>query len=344
MCDKQLIVDPFNRTSLNIYSRLTVFFLLFLFYFCVSSFKSPVYAISRGGCFGAAAAEYAVPGLGYVLTKQWDKAAVFGSARLYTGYKALKAYDSEYYQEDPDDIYEYTPAEESESGKDETTVTMTKETWEANFYGSLYTNLLFVTWGDLYQFSCQENTETYSLLLSPFRFDHFYKKWQFWVPISIVLAGYLTFDDSSIVKYRLQRGLTERQIYNESFPKYYMVGVGEEMFFRGVVQHYFFESLRDYWEVSPWASRHLSIVGASAVFAAAHSGAGFTASPATAFLFGIYEGYVYHPSIEEFDLITAIAIHAWWDLIVTYAIINNAEFEEYKSEVQFPIMKIGFKF
>lgn len=310
----------------------------------IISFPASGFGISRGGCFGAAAAEYFVPGLGYAITRQWDKAVVIGGLRLYTGYKAVEAYSSEYYQEDEDDIYEFISADDSESGKDETTVTLTKETWEAHYYGSLYGNFLFVTWGDLYQFSCQENTETYALMASPLRFDHFYNKWQFWVPVGIALANYFTYEDDSIVEYHLSRGLTEDQMRRESFPQYYFVGVGEEMFFRGVVQHYFFESFRDYWNFSPGASRHLSILGASAVFALAHTGAGFTASPATAFLFGIYEGYTYHPSIEEFDLITAIAVHSWWDLIVSYTILNHASFKEYQSDLEFPVFQVGFRF
>jgi hypothetical protein len=311
---------------------------------CVLPLKSELQAISRGGCFGAAAAEYLVPGLGYAITKQWDKSAVFGSVRWYSYFKANDAYDSEYYQEDPDDIYHTTDAEDSESGKTETTVTLTKETWEAQFYSNIWWNMLLVTWGDLYQFNCQENKETYSLMLAPFRLDHFYYKWQFWLPVVVALANYYTFDDDSIVEYHLERGLTKDDLNRDTFSQYYLVGVGEEMFFRGVVQHYFFESFRDHWNFSPGASRHLSILGASAVFAVAHSGSGFTATPAVAFLFGLYEGYVYHPSLEEFDLITAIAIHSWWDLIVSYAILNHAEFTESSAKIEVPLLKIGFRF
>jgi hypothetical protein len=301
-------------------------------------------AISRGGCFGAAAAEYFVPGLGYAITRQWDKAIVFGGMRLYSGYKASEAFDSEYYQDDPDDIYETIDEEDSESGKEEIRVTLNKETWDAHYFSNIYGNLLFITWGDLYQYSCQENTETYSLLLSPFRFDHFYKKWQFWLPMLALAGNYHTYDDNTIVEYYLKRGLSKDQVNRDTFPQYYLVGVGEEMFFRGVVQHYFFESLRDYWKFSPGVSRHLSVLSASAVFAAAHSGTGFTASPAVAFLFGLYEGYVYHPSLEEFDLITAIAIHSWWDIIVSYTILNHASYKEFHSDLQVPLFKIGFRF
>jgi len=310
----------------------------------VLSGNSSVYGISKGGCFGAAAAELFVPGLGYAITRQWDKAMIFGGTRWYASYRYSESASSGYYQEDSDDIYEVTEAEDSESGRTETRVTMTRETWEAQYYANLNGNLLFITWGDLYQYNCQENTETYSLMLSPFRFDHFYKKWQFWLPVAIALSNYTYFEEHSQVEYFLERGLTKNDLNRDTFSEYYLVGVGEEMFFRGAVQHFFFESFRDAWKFSPWASRHLSVLGASAVFAVAHTGSGFTANPGVAFLFGLYEGYVYHPSLEEFDLTTAIAVHAWWDLIVSYTILNHAQFTESQADIQIPIVRIGFRF
>ena len=207
-----------------------------------------------------------------------DKAIVFGSSRLVTSNLGYEAYHSEYYQDDSDDIYETVDEEDSRSGKNETNVYLNKETWEANFYYSLNFNLLLTTWGDMYQHSCQNNTETYDLMLSPFRFDHFYKDWMFWMPFGFLVANYLFFyensqeESNSQVNYYLRRGLKESDLRRDSFPKYYMVGVGEEMFFRGTVQNYFFESLKDRWGFSASSSRHLSIFGASAVFAAAHDG------------------------------------------------------------------------
>ena len=300
-------------------------------------------AMSRLGCLGMGAAEYLVPGLGYAITKQYDKAIILGGARWIASNQVLLALESPNYQEDPEDIYTTVEAEDSESGKTETTVTLNKETWNVQFYGNLYGNLLFTTWGDLYQNSCQPNTETYSLMLSPFRFDHFYKKWQFWVPMAILASNYTYFSEFSKVEYRLGTGLTKDDLMRETFPQYYMVGVGEEMLFRGTIQHFFFESFKNTWDLSPSLSRYLSIFGASTVFAAAHSGTGFTADFATAFAFGVYEGFVYHTSLEEFDLMTAIAIHAWWDIIVSYTILTHSDFSK-NQNAEIPILKIAFRF
>ncbi|MBU2648907.1 CPBP family intramembrane metalloprotease [bacterium] len=323
-----------------------LFFLLFL----IVGVDRPLVAMSRLGCLGAGVAEVWVPGLGYVISRQWDKAIVFGTSRLITSSLAYSAYESEYYQDDPDDIYQTVKKEHTESGKTETRIYLTRETWDADTYSSLNFNLLLTSWGDLYQHSCQANTETYDLMLSPFRFDHFYRKPAFWVPFAFLIANYAYFykaseeESDERVRYFLSRGLKESDLKRDSFPKYYMVGVGEEMFFRGTLQHYFFETLQDVWGVSPSVSRHLSIVGASALFAAGHNGTGFTADSFWAFLFGIYEGYVYHPSLESFDLMTAIAIHSWWDILITYAILSNAEFNESQARVRVPLVSVGFRY
>jgi hypothetical protein len=322
----------------------------FLFLFLMIGLDGTLVAMSRLGCLGVGAAEVWVPGLGYAISRQWDKAIVFGASRQITSSLAYSSYDSVYYQDNPNEIYQTVAGTETESGKTETHVYLNKETWDANYYSSLNFNLLLISWGDLYQHSCKPNTETYDLMLSPFRFDHFYKKWTFWVPIGMLIANYAysheasATDSETRVRYFLNRGLKASDLRRDSFPQYYLVGVGEEMFFRGTVQHYFFETLKESWGVSPSASRHLSIAAASAVFAAGHDGNGFTANPLYAFLFGMYEGYVYHPAVESFDLVTAIAIHAWWDILVTYTILNNAEFTESNAKVQVPLLSIGFRY
>ncbi len=320
------------------------------FFISIVAFEGSLLAMNRLGCLGLGAAELFVPGLGYGISRQWDKAAFIGGSRWIVGSLAYSSYNSEYYQEDPDDIYKTVDGKDTESGNTEIHIYMNKETWDANYYSSLNFNLLLTTWGDLYQHSCEPNTETYDLMLSPFRFDHFYKKWEFWVPMALLIANYAYFyedsesDSNTQVRYYLSRGLTESDIKRDSFPKYYMVGVGEEMFFRGTLQHYFFETMRDRWHMSPSASRHLSIMGASAVFAAGHDGSGFTANAFWAFLFGVYEGYVYHPSLESFDLMTAIAIHTWWDILITYTVLNNAEFTDSQAKVEVPLISIGFRY
>jgi hypothetical protein len=311
---------------------------------------SSAQAVSRWGCLGMGLAEVWVPGLGYALTRQWDKALILGGTRWVASEQAYQAYESPYYQADRDAIYHRIEKEDSAIGKEETQIYLNRETWNADFYGSLNFNLLMTTWGDLFQHECEPNTQTYQWMAAPFRFDHFYRKWTFWAPISFLLLNYgFLYDyaaeqNDTQVSYYLSRGLTEDDIRRDSFPKYYMVGVGEEMFFRGTVQHFFFEVLRYDLRYPPSIARHLSIAAASAVFAAGHDGSGFTANALTAFMFGLYQGYVYHPSVDEFDLTTAIAVHAWWDILVTYTILKSARFNESQAHVQVPLVSVAFRF
>jgi len=303
---------------------------------------SSVMAISKLRCIGAGAAELFVPGLGYAITGQWDKTFVLGGSRWITGLKAAHAMDSEFYQEDPDDIYKTVDAKDSASGKEETSVYLNRETWEGRYYGSLYSNLLLTTWADLYMNQCEENSSTYSYMLAPLQFDQFYKKWHFWV-LPLLAASYgSTLSDEQKIDYFLGRGLTESQLRRESFPQHYMVGVGEEMFFRGALQSYFFETWKE--TVTPSTARHLAVFSGAAVFGLAHDGNGFSANPFGAFLFGVYQGYTYHPALDEFDLTTAIAIHSWYNIILTYAILNSADFHETEEAVQVPVMRLAFSF
>ena len=308
-------------------------------------------------CFWWGVGEYFVPGLGYIGTKQWDKVAVMGTLRWVsylqynnTRYDTVDSSDdtsevieSGYYQDDPDKIYVTTSADDSASGKQETDIYLNEETWKANFYLSLYSNLGMMSAWDLYQ-DCKPNNELYSMSLAPFKITHFFDKWYFWAPMGLLAYNAQNFNKNQIVRYHLGRGLTESDLKNDSFYQYYTVGLGEEMFFRGMLQDYFFSVMKNSWSWSPGLSRHLAVWSAAAAFGVAHSGTGFMATPGTAFLMGGYLGYAYHPSLDEFDLTTAIAIHTWWDIIVAYTILNNATFEEINGAVEIPLASIAFRF
>ena len=153
---------------------------------------------------------------------------------------------------------------------------MNKETWDANFYGGIYSNLTLISFWDLYEHSCEKDPkgEVYQYSAAPFAFNKFYKKWQFWLPIGIALSSYANFEDNNQVDWYLYRGLTKSQIQRESFPLYYSVGVAEELFFRGVIQDAFFNYYKKNYSAA--VARHLGVFSASLVFGAAHSGAGFS--------------------------------------------------------------------
>ena len=124
--------------------------------------------------------------------------------------------------------------------------------------------------------------------------------------------------------YHVDNDLSKNEMINTSFLKYQLVGVGEEMLFRGIIQ----QSLYNLYSMgmSKSISRWGSIITASAVFGAAHTGSGFTATPAIAFLAGLYLGIIYHPADGDFNLIEPIAIHSWWDTILENRRLKGATF------------------
>lgn len=323
--------------------------------FLLFSLMIPVSA--HATCFWWGVGEFFVPGLGYIGTSQWDKVAVMGTLRWgsYLQYNDARyvtidssddtgvVTESEFYQDNSDKIYVTTSEEDSASGKLETDIYLNEETWKANYFLSLYSNLGLMSAWDLYQ-DCEPNNELYSMSLAPLKVTRFFDKWYFWAPMALLAYNAQNFNENQVVRYHLGRGLTRSDLRNDSFYQYYSVGLGEEMFFRGMLQDYFFSVMKNSWSWSPGFSRHLAVWSAAAFFGLAHSGTGFTASPGAAFLMGGYMGYVYHPSLEEFDLTTAIALHTWWDIIIAYTILNNATFVETDGAVQIPLASVAFKF
>ncbi|OGG97916.1 MAG: hypothetical protein A2508_01265 [Candidatus Lambdaproteobacteria bacterium RIFOXYD12_FULL_49_8] len=304
----------------------------------------PSKAWARSGCFWITAGEIFVPGLGYGVSGQFDKMLLFGGGRWLAANQYANTSASPDYQQNPNEIYKTTSAKDSDSGKVETRVYLTQATYEARYYAYLESNLTLISWGDLYQHSCDANTETYRWVAAPFLFNQFYDNWMFWVPMAVLASNAATFNDTQLVEYHLSRGLTQSRMRRDEFGHFYMVGLGEEMLFRGTFQHYFYETMNDSWGWGKEPSRHMSVVAASAVFGAAHTGMGFSADTASAFLMGLYLGYSYMPGPDEFDLTTAIAIHAWWDIVLSYTIMNNAHFTEENPTLEVPIFAIGFKY
>jgi hypothetical protein len=274
-------------------------------------------AISK--CGTAALAEWLVPGLGYLIIEDYDKAVVFGGLRWWSLTGATTNMMDDDYQSDPDEIYKVT-----DTGSDETRtdVYLTRETFYGNAYARFYTNMTFITFYDLYDGGCQDNTETYAEIFSPFQFWEFGDSLTFWIPTGLQLATAGTPN----LTYHVDSDLNREEMQRISFVNNQLTGVGEEMFFRGFLQRSIYRGLND--GFSKPTARWGSILIASSLFAVAHNGAGFSAGPGAAFAAGIYLGTVYHPSSGEFNLTEAIAIHSWWNSLIGYKNLRDADFEE----------------
>ena len=116
-------------------------------------------------------------------------------------------------------------------------------------------------------------------MLSPFQVMDYGNKLTFWIPTLIVKTVPM---DSELVYYHVDRHLTRQEMLQLSFLEYQLVGIGEEMLFRGVLQRFLFNMYSQ--GFSKGFSRWGSILTASTAFASAQTSKGFTATPIAAFL------------------------------------------------------------
>ena len=188
------------------------------------------WGVSSLGCIGATVAEYLLPGLGYGILGHYDKLLVFGGSRWVMINKYIQYSTDNDYEENFNNIY---IRRELEDDKIQHDFFLSRETFYANAYGTMYGNLTFATFYDLYETGCEENTETFGLMLAPFQVWNYYDQWTFWVPT--IWASSVSLE-SDLVTYHVDKDLSRNEMINTSFIKYQLVGVGEEMLFRGIIQ------------------------------------------------------------------------------------------------------------
>ena len=291
-----------------------------LFVGCLIPFSA--WGVSSLGCLGATVAEYLIPGLGYGLLGHYDKMIVLGGSRWMLINKYLTYSGSDDYEESYNKIYKKTELSDDNNQHD---FFYSRETYFANAYLSMYGNLTYATLYDLYETDCEENYETFGMMLAPFQVCEFADELTFWWP---TIGASTVSLDTDKVTYHVDTDLSKTEMINTSFLQYQLVGVGEEMLFRGVIQQSLFKLFST--GLSKGLSRWGSIFTASAIFGAAHNGAGFSASPGIAFAAGMYLGWVYHPADGDFDLTQPIAIHSWWDTILERRRLQGANYVERK--------------
>jgi len=277
---------------------------------------SPAFALSTLACWGYGIVEVLVPGVGYALLNDWEKAAVFGSTRWITRQNARYYTKQSDYEKDPKKIYV------TEKRKDKTTqqdIFLTRSTYYGKFYSSLHQNLTFASIHDLYDQNCETNPYTYQDMASPFQLADYGTELTFLIPIG-GLIGSLSLAKRNHITYHV-KDLTRTEMQATSFIQNQLTGVGEEMLFRGVIQRSFYNVFSQHYNQQ--TARWSSILAASTIFGLAHNGVGGSATPGAAFLFGIYLGWIYHPAEGGFDLQQAIALHSWWNTIVGYNSLSH---------------------
>ena len=199
-----------------------------------------------------------------------------------------------------------------------------------------YAFSIFNIW-DFYESQCAKNPKSAKIFLAPFQFKHFYNKPLFLVialPLVAAVATeflYPQWKDSAFVS-DVQEFFTPNaagseelvlegtnpylSIASDTLSRTLAFGIGEELLYRGILQkelYYLFQSpaLR----FSPKTSRYAAILLSSLVFGLAHIGSSDPAFSTVAGLGGVLFGLAYQPRVGEFDLITPIAMHAWFHIL-----------------------------
>jgi hypothetical protein len=161
-----------------------------------------------------------------------------------------------------------------------------------------------------------------ALALAPFRWEHLSRPTTF-VPLLALAAALATTRPDERYVFARQGSLTRDELALSLTAQMEMVAVGEESLFRGVINHGLSRRFGARWGVG------LS----SVVFGLSHSGTGGTATPIGAALFGLYTGLLHQRN--GYALGENVALHFWWNLLISMAAIQGREDDEEVPLAQF---------
>jgi len=258
----------------------------------------------------SAAGSLLIPGLGQGLNGDWGYAPVHLGVYLGLANNYYKAID------DPDYI-------EWEDREDETdnTIRINKASADADMWGAALGNwALYSSFGAYRDGRALPENGGYStpvpeesltdLALSPFNPEFLFRPTVL-IPLLFPLFYVFTPADSQTWLYKPDSTITRGELRQQAFLMHDMVAVGEEGFFRGVLNN----SMSSAW--GPW----WGLAASSTVFGLAHSGTAGTANPLSAAAFGAYLGW--RQQRNEYAIGEGVALHYWWNVLVTLAALRE---------------------
>lgn len=194
-------------------------------------------------------------------------------------------------------------------------------TFEADFYAAALTNLsLYSSFGAYRDARLAMNNEGYEtpapreslgdLALAPFNPEYLFRPTTL---VALVFPLYFALTDPDEERYIFQpdNTISRKELRLGYAGVHEMVAVGEESFFRGVLNNGFSSALGEGW----------GLAASSTVFGLAHSGNAGQASEVAAALFGVYTGYL--QQINGYRIGQGVAIHFWWNFLVTLGMLNE---------------------
>lgn len=260
-----------------------------------------------------AAGSFLIPGLGQMVNED------YGAGVTHFAIYNIAAYNYFKLAEDPNYIL-------PEDRDDETTNTyaINRTTFMADFYGTMTNATMFYSSFGAYrdarmagnkqaEYTTPAPQESLGdLMLSPFNLD-FLTRPGTYIPLLLPLYMALTPADPEQWVYLPDNTITRDELRKGYFFQHQMVALGEEAFFRGVLNNGF----------SDWMGEGWGLMASSAVFGLAHTGNAGSAGAGTATLFGLYLGYLQQDN--EYAIGQGVALHYWWNFLVTLALLKERD-------------------
>ncbi len=269
-------------------------------------FAPPSAGASEAGW--AAAGSLFLPGIGQVANGETAKAAAhFG---VYAASVAAAVYYVEH-----DDYIEF----DDRYDDDDRIITTNRASERAELFGRAALGTAFYSSYDAYRtrrmqlgnrgYRTPTPPDTLAdLARAPFRGEYL-TRWTTLAPLAVAASTlFIPVEDSWVTT--TDDTITRGEIAAMTFPQQGAVAIGEEAFFRGVVNNSFSHSFGEAW----------GLAGSSVVFGLAHSGDGISAAPLAATVYGAYLGWLHQRN--DYRLGESVAIHFWWNVLVSLSALR----------------------
>jgi hypothetical protein len=259
-----------------------------------------------------AAASLLLPGLGQAANGDYGAGAFqFGAALVLVQQYSVLVEKDDYV--DPDDRLNSRDNE----------IEINRTSFYADFYGSAVLNLQFYSSFSAYRDARQAvNNEGYGtpapaesiadLALAPFNWEFLSRPTTF-VALAIPLYVALSPVDDERLLYDPEPPLTRGEMRAGFALQFEGVAIGEEAFFRGVLNNGLSSGLGPAW----------GLLASSTIFGLAHSGSPGQATALGAGLFGLYLGWLHQRN--DYQIGQGVALHFWWNFLVAATSLAQRE-------------------
>lgn len=274
----------------------------------------------------AAAASLFLPGLGQALQGNYGEGGLQGALFLGALWQEVR------FESDPD----FIPVEDREDPVTGNILT-NAATHQADFFYFAVQNLAFYSAFAAYRDgraaaadggdATPGPRESFAeLALAPFQGEYLFR------PVTLaalLLPLYIALSprDDGRVLYQPTDGITPEQIAAADMGIHFGVAIGEEAFFRGVLNTGLSERLGRWW----------GLAASSLLFGLSHQGSAGQATAASATGFGAFLGYLQQEN--GYDIRQGIAIHFWWNFLVSLGLLDNQE-----KTATVPLLYVAFRF